>query len=112
MSSAPEASPALVAVTAPAGRTLEVRLGGGRVTVACGGRVIARHERSARKGAQVLVLDRVALDGDLRRYGLPVIAAEWVDSVAVARCAVPPVGDVRCRRAHAGWGAPLRVRGP
>ena len=40
-----------------AGREVEVRLGGGSVTVAAGGRVIARHERSARKGADVLVLD-------------------------------------------------------
>ena len=40
-----------------AGRTVEVRLGGGTVTATVAGRVIARHERSARKGAEVLVLD-------------------------------------------------------
>ena len=40
-----------------ASRTLEVRLGGGTVTATAAGRVIARHERSARKGAEVLVLD-------------------------------------------------------
>ena len=38
-----------------AGRTVDVRLGGGTVTVA--GRVVARHERSAHKGSEVLVLD-------------------------------------------------------
>ena len=40
-----------------AGRTVEVRLGGGTVTATAAGRVFARHERSARKGAEVLVLD-------------------------------------------------------
>ena len=38
-----------------AGRTVDVRLGGGTVTA--GGRVVARHERSAHKGSEVLVLD-------------------------------------------------------
>ena len=37
-----------------AGRTVDVRLGGGTVTALLGGRVLARHERSAHKG---LVLD-------------------------------------------------------
>ena len=40
-----------------AGRTVEVRLGGGTVTALAEGRVVARHERSARKGAEILVLD-------------------------------------------------------
>ena len=40
-----------------AGRTVEVRLGGRTVTAIAEGRVVARHERSARKGAEVLVLD-------------------------------------------------------
>ena len=40
-----------------AGRTVDVRLGGGTVTALLGGRVVARHERSAHKGAEVLVLD-------------------------------------------------------
>ena len=40
-----------------AGRELAVRLGGRTVTVTAGGREIARHERSTRKGAEVLVLD-------------------------------------------------------
>ena len=40
-----------------AGRTLEVRLGGGSVTVIAEGRVVAHHGRSARKGAELLVLD-------------------------------------------------------
>ena len=34
-----------------------MRLGGATVTVTSGGAVVARHERSARKGAEVLVLD-------------------------------------------------------
>ena len=40
-----------------AGRTVDVCLGGGTVTALLGGRVLARHERSAHKGAEVLVLD-------------------------------------------------------
>ena len=40
-----------------AGRTVDVRLGGGTVTALLGGRVLARHERSAHKGAESLVLD-------------------------------------------------------
>jgi transposase len=40
-----------------AGRVVEVRLGGAALTVHAGGREVARHERSARKGAEVLVLD-------------------------------------------------------
>jgi len=40
-----------------AGREVAVRLGGGSVTVTEGGRVVARHERSAHKGAEILVLD-------------------------------------------------------
>ena len=40
-----------------AGRTVDVRLGGGTVTALAGGRVVARHERSAHKGSEVLVLD-------------------------------------------------------
>ena len=40
-----------------AGRTVDVRLGGGTVTATVTGRVVARHERSAHKGAEVLVLD-------------------------------------------------------
>ena len=40
-----------------AGRAVAVRLGGGSVTVTEGGRVVARHERSAHKGAELLVLD-------------------------------------------------------
>ena len=40
-----------------AGRTVDVHLGGGTVTALAGGRVVARHERSAHKGSEVLVLD-------------------------------------------------------
>ncbi len=40
-----------------AGRRLDVRLGGRSITVLAAGRVVAVHERSLRKGAQVLVLD-------------------------------------------------------
>lgn len=40
-----------------AGRRLEVRLGGRSITVLAAGRMVAVHERSLRKGAQVLVLD-------------------------------------------------------
>jgi transposase len=40
-----------------AGRRLDVRLGGRTITVLAGGRVVASHERSLHKGAQVLVLD-------------------------------------------------------
>ena len=40
-----------------AGRTVDVRLGGGTVTALLGGRVLARHERSAHKGSEILVLD-------------------------------------------------------
>ena len=40
-----------------AGRTVDVRLGGGTVTATVAGRVVARHERSAHKGSEVLVLD-------------------------------------------------------
>ena len=40
-----------------AGRTVEVRLGGGTVTALAEGRVVACHERSAHKGSEVLVLD-------------------------------------------------------
>ena len=40
-----------------AGRTVEVRLGGGTITALAGGTVIARHERSAHRGAELLVLD-------------------------------------------------------
>ena len=36
---------------------MDVRLGGGTVTAFLGGRVVARHERSAHKGAEILVLD-------------------------------------------------------
>ena len=42
--------------------------------------------------------DRVALDGALRRYVLPAITVEWVDSVAVARRAWP------APRGAGGWG--------
>ena len=40
-----------------AGRRLDVRLGGAALSVHAAGREIARHERSVRKGAEVLVLD-------------------------------------------------------
>ena len=40
-----------------ASRRLDVRLGGAALTVRAGGQEIARHERSARKGAEILVLD-------------------------------------------------------
>ncbi len=40
-----------------AGRRLDVRLGGRSITVLAAGRIVAVHERSLRKGAQVLVLD-------------------------------------------------------
>ncbi len=40
-----------------AGRAVDVRLGGAMLTVHAEGREIARHERSTRKGAEVLVLD-------------------------------------------------------
>ena len=40
-----------------AGRRLDVRLGGRTITVLAGGRVVAVHDRSVRKGAQMLVLD-------------------------------------------------------
>ena len=36
---------------------MEVRLGGGTITALAGGTVIARHERSAHRGAEILVLD-------------------------------------------------------
>ena len=36
---------------------MEVRLGGGTITALAGGTVIARHERSAHRGAELLVLD-------------------------------------------------------
>ena len=42
---------------AHAGRTVDVRLGGGTVTATVAGKVVARHERSAHKGSEVLVLD-------------------------------------------------------
>ena len=40
-----------------AGRTVDVRLGGAALTVHAEGREVARHERSVRKGAEILVLD-------------------------------------------------------
>ena len=40
-----------------AGRKVDVRLGGATITALAGGTVIARHERSAHKGSEVLVLD-------------------------------------------------------
>ena len=40
-----------------AGRELAVRLGGQTITVMDGARIVARHERSVRKGAELLVLD-------------------------------------------------------
>ncbi len=40
-----------------AGRTVDVRLGGATLTALAEGRVIARHERSTRKGSEILVLD-------------------------------------------------------
>ena len=40
-----------------AGRAVEVRLGGAMLTVHAEGREVARHERSASKGAEILVLD-------------------------------------------------------
>ena len=40
-----------------AGRTVDIRLGGRTVAALAEGRVVARHERSARKGAEILVLD-------------------------------------------------------
>ncbi len=40
-----------------AGRSVDVRLGGAMLTVHAEGREIARHERSTRKGAEILVLD-------------------------------------------------------
>ena len=40
-----------------AGRTVDVRLGGAALTVHAEGREVARHERSVRKGSEVLVLD-------------------------------------------------------
>lgn len=51
-----------------AGRSVEVRLGGASLTVMAGGRVIARHERSPRKGAELLVLDHY-LEVLLRKPG-------------------------------------------
>ena len=56
-----------------AGRKVEVRLGGGTVTALLGGRVVARHERSAHKGAESLVLDHylevlARKPGALRRW--------------------------------------------
>ena len=42
---------------AHAGRTVDVRLGGGTVTATVAGKVVARHERSAHKGSEILVLD-------------------------------------------------------
>ena len=42
---------------AHAGRAVDVRLGGGTVTATVAGKVVARHERSAHKGSEVLVLD-------------------------------------------------------
>ena len=40
-----------------AGRKVDVRLGGATITALAGGTVIARHERSAHRGAEFLVLD-------------------------------------------------------
>ena len=40
-----------------AGRKVDVRLGGGTITALAGGTVIARHERSAHRGTELLVLD-------------------------------------------------------
>ena len=40
-----------------AGRVVEVGLGGAALSVYAGGREVARHERSVRKGAEILVLD-------------------------------------------------------
>ena len=40
-----------------AGRKVDVRLGGATITALAGGTVIARHERSAHRGAELLVLD-------------------------------------------------------
>ena len=40
-----------------AGRTVEVRLGGAALIVHAEGREVARHERSTRKGSEILVLD-------------------------------------------------------
>ncbi len=53
---------------AHAGRSVEVRLGGARLHVLAAGRVIAQHERSLRKGAEVLVLDHY-LEVLLRKPG-------------------------------------------
>ena len=54
--------------TAYAGRSVEVRLGGGRLDIVVGGQLITQHERSLRKGAELLVLDHY-LEVLLRKPG-------------------------------------------
>ena len=68
--------------TAYAGRSVEVRLGGARLDVLAAGRVIAQHERSLRKGAEVLVLDHY-LEVLLRKPG----ALPGASALAQARAA-------------------------
>ena len=54
-----------------AGRPLEARLGGATVTALAEGRVVARHERSAGKGTEVLVLDHYLEVLSRKRGALP-----------------------------------------
>lgn len=65
-----------------AGRQVDVRLGACSVTVSADGRVVARHERSARKGAEVLLLDHY-LEVLLRKPG----ALPGATALAQARAA-------------------------
>lgn len=65
-----------------AGRSVEVRLGGASLTVMAEGHVIARHERSLRKGAELLVLDHY-LEVLLRKPG----ALPGASALAQARAA-------------------------
>ncbi len=65
-----------------AGRSVEVRLGAARLDVLAAGRVIAQHERSVRKGAEVLLLDHY-LEVLLRKPG----ALPGASALAQARAA-------------------------
>jgi len=65
-----------------AGRQVDVRLGACTVIVSADGRVLARHERSVRKGAEVLVLDHY-LEALVRKPG----ALPGASALAQARAA-------------------------
>ena len=112
-----------------AGRTVDVRLGGGTVTALLGGRVLARHERSAHKGSEILVLDHYLDSGGgftaahevevllLHRH-LPAAsvhaaldAVERIGSVDPALVAIEARPDGR-RERPAAWPATTRCSAP